>query len=278
MTGATKERIPFLKMDGAENQFVVIDAREKQVHLNDHAVKLLASKANKDTGGCDQLVVLEPSNQADCFMRIYNTDGSASAACGNASRCVAWLIMEEENKHMATIETTDRVLRAASMGMHTVQVDMGEAKTGWEDIPLAEYMDTLSLPIQEGELKTPAAVNMGNPHMVFFVPNVREVPLEVLGPILENHPLFPEKANIGIAEIISSASMRLRVFERGVGETRACGTGACAAVVAANRRGLGARAMQVALPGGTLTVDWMEAGNVLLGGPVNLQFEGETEI
>jgi diaminopimelate epimerase len=187
--------------------------------------------------------------------------------------------MRDKKKQTAAIETKRAILRAANMGIANIQVDMGEAKFGWKDIPLNKSMDTLHLPLESGSLKDPVAVSMGNPHAVFFVENVESIDLARLGPGLETNPLFPERANIGVAQILSSDSIRLRVFERGVGETRACGSGACAAVVGAARRGLiKGRHASVFLPGGTIDIDWLKNGRVLMTGPVNLQFEGKIEL
>lgn len=269
----------FIKMDGAENDFVIIDAREKDLSLDEWAIRKLTARDNPVTKGCDQLVLLQDSYVADCKMEIYNSDAGRVDACGNATRCVAFLEMQRLKKQTVTIETRAGILRAANAGMVNVQVDMGEAKLGWEEIPLSKQMDTLHLKIENGALKDPVGVSMGNPHAVFFVPDVNTVPLAELGPALEHHSLFPERANIGVAQILSSDTIRLRVFERGVGETRACGTGACAAVVAASRRGLIAgRQASVFLPGGTIEVDWLKNGRVLMTGPVNMQFEGTVEL
>lgn len=266
-------------MDGAENDFVIIDARHQDLSLDEWAIRKLAARDNPATKGCDQLVLLQDSYVADCKMEIYNADAGRVDACGNATRCVAFMEMQRLKKQTVTIETRAGILRAANAGMVNVQVDMGEAKLDWKEIPLSKQLDTLHLRIENGMLKDPVGVSMGNPHAVFFVPDVNTVPLDELGPALEHHSLFPERANIGVAQILSSDTLRLRVFERGVGETRACGTGACAAVVAASRRGLIAgRHASVFLPGGTIEVDWLKNGRVLMTGPVNMQFEGTVEL
>ena len=270
---------PFLKMNGLGNDFVVVDARQAPFAPDAVSARAIADR----TGGvgCDQLISVEPSDRADAFMRIWNADGGEVEACGNASRCVAWLLMQESGRETVRLDTPAGVLEATRAGPQSITVDMGEPRLRWDEIPLAEEMDTRGIELQVGPidaplLHTPGAVSIGNPHVVFFVADVEQAPVRGSGSLIENHPLFPEGVNVGFAEVVDRGRIRLRVWERGAGETKACGTGACAAVVAAHRRGLVERRCEVELPGGTLTIDWREGdGHVLMTGPVALDFEGE---
>ena len=263
--------IPFLKMHGCGNDFVMLDAREMPLPaLNWQKI------ADRRFGiGCDQIVILGRSVEAHVFMRIINSDGSEVASCGNASRCVGWLIRSEHPELTTVrIETLAGVIEAI-VNNHTVTVDMGEPRLEWNEIPLSEATDTLHMKIGEAMLQDPVGVSMGNPHAVFFVPDIHEVPLAELGPVLEHHALFPERANIGIAHVAWKNEIHLRVWERGAGLTLACGTGACAALVAAVRLGLAARKAQVHLPGGLLLIEWQESDNhVLMTGEVAMSYQG----
>ena len=265
---------PFLKMHGAGNDFVVLDARSRPWEIDGEAAKRIADRR---TGiGCDQLIVVGPprSPNADAFMSIFNPDGSEVAACGNATRCVAWLLMGETDAGHVTIETRAGLLEAQAAGPGRVAVDMGPARLDWDMIPLAEPVDTLHLPASAGELADPVGVGMGNPHAVFFVPDAEAVPLSELGPILEHHALFPERCNIEAAQVLDPGRIRMRVWERGAGITLACGTGACATLVAAARRGLTGRKADILLDGGVLTIEWLENGHVMMTGPIALAFSG----
>ncbi len=266
---------PFIKMHGLGNDFVVVDARREPFALTDDLARAIA---DRHTGvGCDQLLIIEPpsNGSADVFMRIRNHDGGEVGACGNGTRCVAALVMAETGQEALTIETRAGLLEARAAGAGRVTVDMGEARSGWRDIPLSEERDTLHLGLNNGPLHDPVGVNMGNPHAVFFVEAVENLPLEQLGPALEHDPLFPERANIGAAAVTGPNQLRLRVWERGVGLTRACGSGACAAAVAAARRGITGREVEVVLDGGALELVWREDGHVLMTGPVATAFTGE---
>jgi diaminopimelate epimerase len=264
----------FVKMHGLGNDFVVIDARRTSFPLDEaraHAI------ADRKTGiGCDQLIVIEaPQRQgADIFMRIHNADGGEVDACGNATRCVAALLMRETGGDSVTIETGAGLLVARPATGGRISVDMGEARLDWREIPLARAQDTLHVDLALGPLADPACTNIGNPHATFFVADAADIDLATLGPQLEHHALFPERANIGIAQLLSPQRIRLRVWERGVGITRACGTGACAALVAASRRGLTGRTAEVILEGGTLEISWRDDGHVLMTGPVATSFDG----
>ncbi|NVN35503.1 diaminopimelate epimerase [Komagataeibacter swingsii] len=261
----------FLKMHGLGNDFVVVDER---VHRHDLTPARIAALSDRHTGiGCDQFVTLRPAcaEGADVFVRFFNADGSESGACGNASRCVADLLARETGQDHVGLQTRAGVLHATLIRPGLVTVDMGTPAQKWTDVPLAEEMDTLRLPIA-GD---PAAVSMGNPHATFFMSSADAVDPCVAGPELEHHPLFPERANIGFAHVTGRDAMRLRVWERGSGLTRACGSGACAAVVNAVRRGLVERTCTVVMDGGELTITWRESdGHVLMTGPATTSFTG----
>ncbi|MGA9540622.1 MAG: diaminopimelate epimerase [Methyloceanibacter sp.] len=269
----------FRKMNGLGNDFVVIDRRTDGLALPIDTVRAIADRA---TGiGCDQLIALDPSSEADVFMRIWNADGGEVAACGNAARCVAAVVATELGRPTVTIETKDQVLGAYAGADGAVTIDMGEPRLRWDEIPLAEeFHDTSGIELQAGPIDapvmhSPGVVSMGNPHAIFFVEDVDVIKLDLIGSMLERHPLFPERANISIAQVLSPAHLLLRTWERGVGLTRACGTAACASAVAAVRRGLTDRKVTVTLPGGDLAIEWREDdGHVLMTGPYALDFEG----
>ena len=263
----------FIKMHGLGNDFVVLDARRAPLGVSAAQARAIADRR---TGvGCDQLIVLEPSHRADAFMRIRNADGGEVAACGNAARCVGRVLMDEKEAVTVLIETASGIARASDAGDGLVSVDMGAPRTNWRDIPLSQERDTLHLRLSRGALADPVAVSMGNPHAVFLVADAESIPLAELGPSLETDPLFPERANISVAQVSGPESLRLRVWERGAGLTRACGTGACAAVVAAHRRGLIGRRATVALDGGELAIDWRDDDHVWMTGPAATSFSGE---
>jgi diaminopimelate epimerase len=267
MLGAMKRQ--FRKMHGLGNDFVIFDAREAPLEMDAGRARALADRR---TGiGCDQLVVLEPSAAADVRMRIWNADGSEAEACGNASRCVASLLGGE-----TVIETAGGTLHA-SAGDGGASVTMGKPRFAWDEIPLAYAMDTDHLPVAWEELHDPAVLNVGNPHVVFFVEDARAVPLERLGPAIEADPLFPERVNVNVASV-EEGVLRLRVWERGVGLTMACGTGACATAVAAVRRRLVRSPVVVRLPGGVLTISWAPGVEIVMTGGTTPVFEGEVEL
>ena len=267
-------QIPFHKMHGLGNDFVVLDRRRHSVAIDAAMARALADRR---TGiGCDQVILLEPPRDpaAQLFMRILNADGSEAEACGNASRCIARLVAAETGDNRVRIETVGGLLEAELLPDQTVAVDMGLARFGWRDIPLARDMDTERVDLALGPLAAPVCSNIGNPHATFFVADAEAIDLAALGPPLEHHPLFPERANIGVATALDRDRIRLRVWERGAGITRACGSGACAALVAGHRRGLTGRRASVALDGGTLDIRWREDGHVIMTGPAALAFEG----
>ncbi|PWC37067.1 diaminopimelate epimerase [Azospirillum sp. TSO22-1] len=264
----------FLKMHGLGNDFVVIDARNETYAPSEAEVRAIS---NRRTGvGCDQFIVVEPAQdpRASAFMRIRNADGGEVGACGNASRCVGWLLMEETGADRVIFQTAAGLLEASRAGDGLITVDMGPANLEWTAIPLAQPADTLHLPIEQGGVSDPVAVNMGNPHAVYFVPDAEAVDVAGIGPGLERHPLFPERTNVEFATVVAPNRIRMRVWERGAGVTQACGTGACATAVAAARRGLTGRKADVVLDGGTLTIEWREDGHVLMTGPVAVSFTG----
>jgi diaminopimelate epimerase len=260
-------RVPFVKMHGLGNDFIVLDGRVESLPLMTRG--LVAALADRFTGiGCDQLIVLEPSDSADLTMRIYNHDGGEVEACGNATRAVGLLIGKP-----ATIATLGGQL-AVDPSDSGASVDLPEPRLEWDSIPLAYAMDTYQLPVAWEALDGPCAVNVGNPHAVFFVADCNTVELDRLGPEIEHDPLFPERINVNVATVESRARIRLRVWERGVGETRACGTGACATAVAAIRRGLVDHEVTVALPGGELQISWAGRGLIRMTGPAATSFRG----
>ena len=260
-------RIPFIKMHGLGNDFVVLDGREQS--LPPVKAAFASALADRRTGiGCDQLVLLEPSELADFRMRIFNPDGSEVGACGNASRAVALL-----HGRPARIETGGGIIEARPVDCG-IAVDMGEPRFGWDQIPLAYAMDASAMPVGWEQLDNPIAVNVGNPHVVFFVDDADTVELERLGPLIENDPLFPERVNVNVANIEDRNAIRLRVWERGAGLTRACGTGACATAIAAMKRGLVDREVRVDLPGGPLAIAWSAGNRITMTGPAAESFRG----
>jgi diaminopimelate epimerase len=265
----------YFKMNGCGNDFVIIDARSRgSLPLSQQQARAIA---DRETGvGCDQVIAVERSIRGDAYMRIWNADGGEVDACGNATRCVAWLLMEEGGATSRRIETPVGMLYAERAGENVITVDMGSPLLRWEEIPLAKAMDTARLDFSAGGLEGPGAVNMGNPHVTFFVDDVSQVMVETLGPKVERDPLFPEGVNVGFAEVRSPEQIRLRVWERGTGLTKACGTGACAAVVAAHRQGRTGRAVEVIVDGGSLQIEWREGDDrVLMTGPIELEATGE---
>jgi diaminopimelate epimerase len=267
-------RVPFLKMHGLGNDFVVLDGRRAPIAIDPEAARTLSDRR---TGiGCDQVILLEPPRDpaAQVLMRIRNPDGSEVEACGNATRCVADLLRRETGDATVRIETVAGLLEAEVMPDGRVAVDMGPARTGWREIPLARAMETDRVELTLGPLSAPVCTNIGNPHATFFVDDVAAVDLAALGPVLGHHPLFPQRANIGVAAVCDRSNIRLRVWERGAGITRACGSGACAALVAAHRRGLAGRRVIVALDGGALDIAWRDDNHVIMTGPVAVSFEG----
>ncbi len=277
--------ITFEKMHGLGNDFVIIDQRKSPMQLLGHEQReeLVQQIANRKTGvGCDQLIVMRPSSRADVYMQIYNADGSEVAACGNATRCVGWLLMREKRGEHVLVETESGFLSAQLAGKELISVNLGLPGLGWEDIPLSRQEDTLHLSLKKDQFRDPVGVSMGNPHMVFFVEDVGKVPLRAVGSELEHDPLYPERANVNFVQVDNRVHVTLRTWERGAGETLACGTGACATVVAARRRGLVEPEVTVLMPGGELTIRWEGSEgdpnhDVWMTGPVAHSFSGELD-
>ncbi|ANU08244.1 diaminopimelate epimerase [Paraurantiacibacter namhicola] len=264
-------RAEFIKMHGLGNDFVVLDARAQA--LPEMTPAMASALADRHTGiGCDQLIVLGAADNADIAMRIFNHDGGEVEACGNATRAVGLLLGKP-----ATIRTAGGLLHVAPADAG-IEVDMGQPRFDWQDIPLADPMDTLDMPVGWEALERPVAVNVGNPHAVFLVPDCDAVELERLGPVIENDPLFPQRVNVNVASIETRSRIRLRVWERGAGLTRACGTGACATAVAAMRRKLVDRAVTVGLPGGDLHIAWpSDDASITMTGPAIESYRGSFE-
>ena len=262
-------------MNGLGNDFVVLDARARSLVLDENAVRAITDR--NEGIGCDQLIVLEPSAQADVFMRIWNADGGAVGACGNAARCVASLVTAERGEPHVSIETESGMLDATVNRDGSVTVDMGAPRFAWNEIPLSEPFDDtrrIALDADDPALNSPAVVNVGNPHCLFFVDDVAAYDLAGLGPVLERHKLFPERANISLVQVLEPDAIKVRTWERGAGLTRACGTAACAAAVASAQRELTGRKVNVSLPGGDLLIEWRESdGHILMTGPYALDYE-----
>jgi diaminopimelate epimerase len=277
MTGSM---IPFTRMNGLGNDFVVVDARAGKVRPKPEVIARLADRTSGI--GFDQFITIEAaSSGADAFMRIDNADGGEVEACGNAARCVAQVLMAECGKDKVAIETrAGRLLASAGDEPDTITVDMGVPKFAWQDIPTSEeFADTRYVELQVGPvnnpvLHSPSLVNVGNPHAIFWVDDVDAYDLHLFGPLLENHPVFPDRANISLAQVTAPNAIRVRTWERGVGLTRACGTAACAALVCAARTNRADRAATVTLPGGDLTIRWDDNDHIWMTGPVETDFTG----
>jgi diaminopimelate epimerase len=268
---------PFLKMNGLGNDFVVVEARTAPFTPTADEVRAIA---DRESGiGCDQLISIEPAEGADALVRFWNSDGEEISACGNGTRCVGWVLMQSTGKDEVAILTKAGRLVASRADERLVSVDMGPPRLDWGEIPLTQARDTEALDIALYEhaslMAPPGCVSMGNPHVVFFVPDAETAPVREAGPLIERHPLFPEHANVGFAQIKAPDRIRLKVWERGAGLTKACGTGACAALVAAARRGLTGRSATVEMDGGELFIEWRDDGHVIMTGPAAVDFAGE---
>lgn len=270
----------FRKMNGLGNDFVILDARTRAIVLDDGKARAIA---DRKTGiGCDQVILLEPSDRADVRMRIWNNEGFEVESCGNASRCVADMLFDERKTDRATIDTRGGLLVARKAGDRLVSVDNGLPRFDWKDIPLSEkFHDTRHIELQVGPIDaplihSPSVVNVGNPHCIFWVKSLDVVDLGKVGPMLENHPLFPERANITLARVDARDHATIRVWERGAGLTRACGTAACAVMAAGFRIRIIDRRCTVSLPGGDLHMEQRESdGHIVMTGPVAYDFDGE---
>ncbi len=272
----------FRKMHGLGNDFVVFDARNQTLALGADAARAVADRRRGI--GCDQVIVIEPAaNGADAFMRIFNADGSQVESCGNAARCVAQVLMDEKQARAIRLETDGGPL-ACKLSGDLVTVDMGAPRFGWRDIPMARETDTRSFALDVAgfdlaALKTVGAVNVGNPHCVVFVDSAEQAPVAALGAAIEKHPLFPRHTNVEFVSVLAPDRLRMRVWERGVGITQACGTGACATIAAAQRRGLCGAKVEIVLDGGTLTMEWAgEGAPILMTGPTALSYSGDIDL
>jgi diaminopimelate epimerase len=271
--------IAFRKMNGLGNDFVVIDARERALSISNEQARAIA---DRKTGiGCDQLIVMEKSSLADVKMRIWNAEGGEVESCGNASRCIADIVMDEKGEDSATIDTKGGFLVGRRAGTLQVTIDMGKPRFDWDQIPLSEkFADTRHIelqvgPIDEPLMHSPSVVNVGNPHCVFWVKDLNIANLGKVGPMLENHPLFPERANIEMAKVVSRDHVIVNVWERGAGLTNACGTAACAVMAAGFRIKIIDRAARITLPGGDLLMSINEdTGHVIMTGPLQYDYEG----
>lgn len=270
------EPVRFIKMHGCGNDFVVLDGRRAPVRLTERQVRRIGDRHRGV--GFDQLVLLEDAPDADLGLRFFNADGSAAGACGNGTRCAARLRFEEGASGRIEIRVGDRRLAAERLDDGRIAVEMGAPGFDWRQIPLAKACDTAAVPIDHAGLAAPVAVDMGNPHLVFFVEDVAGLDVARLGGELQRHPLLPQSANIGFAQLTGTDRLRLRVFERGAGLTLACGSGACAAMVAARRRGLVGDRARLILDGGELEVAWPGAGPVTMTGPTSKVFSGTLEL
>ena len=266
MDARNRNSLPFLKMHGLGNDFVIIDAREKNIGVSE---KIISGISDRHFGvGFDQLAVIS-NGETDAYLSFYNSDGSESFACGNATRCIARYLMDESSKENLTLTTKHGTIQAVDLGNGVTSVNMGQPGLEWDKVPLSENIPTLEPPI-EG---SPTATGMGNPHCTFFVEDAEKINLEEMGPKFENHPLFPERTNVQFASITARDQIRMRVWERGAGVTLASGSSSCATAVAANRKGLTEKKVQIELDGGILSVDWREDG-VWMTGPTMQVFTG----
>ena len=271
--------IPFRKMNGLGNDFVVIDARTNKIKITEDQAR---SIADRSTGiGCDQLIMIDKSVFADARMRIWNNEGGEVESCGNAARCVGDILLAERQAESVSVETLGGMLSCSRSEDGLMSVDMGEPSFHWTQIPLAEeFFDTNQIELQIGPiddpiLHTPSVINVGNPHAIFWVDDPEAYDLARFGPLLENHPIFPQRANISLARVVDEQHIVLKVWERGAGLTRACGTAACAVGAAAARKGLTGRDVTVTLPGGDLQITWREADDhIIMTGPFSYDFEG----
>lgn len=274
--------IPFLKMNGLGNEIVVVDLRGTHKEFTAAEARAIAAAPRSHF---DQMMVLhDPKTPGTAaFVRIYNTDGSESSACGNGTRCIGWTESQRTGKSAMRFETKAGLLDVKVADISNITVDMGEPRFKWNEIPLAEpFHDTRGIELQIGPidspiLHSPSVVNVGNPHAIFWVDDADAYDLGRFGPLLENHPIFPERANISLAEVKSRTAIRLRTWERGTGLTRACGTAACAAAVCAMRKKMVDRKVTVTVPGGPLVIEWTESNRILMTGPAELEYEGRLE-
>jgi diaminopimelate epimerase len=278
-SGIVRRGRPFLKMHGLRNDFVIVDGRDQPYRPTVEEIVRICDR-REGIGGDELLVIEQPANGPEssdtvAFVRIFNPDGREVEACGNATRCVGWIFLQESKCDVVTIDTLGGQLGCRRAGDKLVAVEMGKLRTAWQDIPLAHAIDTLHLEISAGPLRDPVGMNIGNPHAVFFVDDLAAIDLQAYGPQLQKHPLFPEEANIGAAELLDAKTMKLSVWERPGAMTTACGTGACVAVGAAHRRGLtNEKRMTVIMPAGSVEIELKEDDSVIMTGPVEVCYTG----
>ena len=275
--GIVPRGLAFMKMHGLRNDFIIVDGRNQPYMPSVEEIVRICDR--REGVGGDELLIIEPSRagsqNAAAFVRIFNPDGREVESCGNASRCVGWLLLQESNRDEVMIDTLGGLLGCRRAGDKLVAVEMGKLRTGWRDIPLVREMDTLHLGIGAGPLRDPVGMNIGNPHAVFFVDDLDNVDLTIWGPQLQKHPLFPQEANIGAAQLIDSKTLKLSVWERPGALTTACGTGACVAVAAAHRRGLtDVNRMTVMMPAGSVEIELRGDDSVVMTGPVETCYAG----
>ena len=264
---------PFIKMHGLGNDFVIIDSRNNNYRINDETIKIIS---NRRFGiGCDQVIEMRDSKTADIFMKIYNSDGSEAEACGNASRCVAGILFASTPKKKISIETISGIINAESEVNGNIKVDMGEPRFLWNEIPLNENVKEINF--EQFSLKNGLTVNMGNPHIVFFVEDLNNINIDEIGPCIETDKLFPQRINLEICQIINRNKIKALIWERGAGKTLACGSGACAVLVAACKNGLSNETAEIMLDGGSLNISWNINSNnhVIMSGPVSVSFLGD---
>ncbi len=278
-----RQPISFTKMNGLGNEIVVVDLRGTQQTITPDNARAIAAGPQSHF---DQLMILRDAKSAgvDAGVQIFNTDGSEAGACGNGMRCISWLLAQQLGKQDLVFETSAGRLRAKVRDIDAITVDMGEPRFDWAAIPLSEpFADTRNIELQIGPiddpiLHSPSVVNVGNPHAVFWVDDVQAYDLARFGPLLENHPLFPDRANISLAHVVSATHIAVRTWERGAGLTQACGSAACASAVCAARKGLTERRLTVSVPGGDLAIEWTAENRILMTGPVQLDHHGTVEI
>ena len=264
---------PFIKMHGLGNDFVVLDSTKNQYNINKASIQLIS---NRRFGvGCDQVIEMRHSNKEDIYIKIYNADGTEAEACGNAARCIAGLLFASSPKKEVSIETVAGVLKAESEENGLIKVDMGKPKFFWKDIPLS--MNITEINFEELTLKNGLAINIGNPHIVFFVNDLNAVDINKIGPLIENNSLFPEKVNVEICQLKNRKKIKVLVWERGAGNTLACGSGACAALVAAYKNSLSEPQAEIVLDGGSLNITWNIGSDehVIMSGPIAVSFLGD---
>jgi len=278
-TGIVQRGRPFIKMHGLRNDFIIVDGRQEPCRPTPEEIVRICDR-HEGVGG-DELLIVDPprtgpkSAETYAFVRIFNPDGREVEACGNATRCVGWLFLQESQTEQVVVDTLGGLLKCRQAGEKQVAVEMGKLRTAWQDIPLSRAMDTLHLNIGAGQLQDPVGMNIGNPHAVFFVDDLEAVDMQTYGPQLQIHPLFPDEANIGAAQLIDSKTLKLSVWERPGALTTACGTGACVAVGAAHRRGLTAeKQMTVIMPAGSVEIELKGDDVVVMTGPVEVCYAG----